>query len=658
MKTKDGIGLLGGYAAKQCPELTRKDFSWEYDSSLKEEPSAFMQAMFDAGNRFEEELIAELQEAFAGDPGVHILEGVEDRSDKEALQAWAAESMRLFRDPNSWFIINPRLNPVPELNLTGEPDAAIRGEDGSWMPVDIKDHREMAGTAKETTYSVSSLTSPRMEDSEDVELKGKPQLQDSMQLSHYHRMFQAHGLTSTDPKRDVWGAIIGRSRTLVWRQLNADTTRNERLGKTVTVLENYDLEQEHRRAIRRREVERRTLDLKPLSGPEWNKKECGECPWRKVCRAELEEMDDISILQGMTIKRTGAYRDADVNTMAELAQLDHRTAALAKEKVPVLNLRSMALAKDAADLIDPAESLLKNRGAKLKRITDLLHNLDFHTVEDLQDLDETTADIIAGGATTIAQNIDQARVQREGQAFRARGAEYVGFDRAGIEVDIDFEDHGGYTYMFGILISERTPDASGAISTSSEYKAFCSWDASEEGEARAFADFWNELMRLERLGSSQNLGFRAYHYTPHEISAIKGLATTHAGKPGVPTLAEVTAFMESDNWVDLYPIVSKDVFWPTKDCTLKSVAPFCGHSWTGDGVNGALSIVWYKDALEHPDLATREDRREKLLTYNREDNEATLKIRDWISERSDSEARPGEKLPNVADLDSKYTGRP
>lgn len=656
MKTKDNIGLLGGYAAKTCPEVTRKDFSKEYDSSLKLAPTPLMQSMFDAGNRFEEEIIDELRELFAGDAGVRILDGVEDRSDKAALQAWADESMGLFQDPDVWFILNPRLNPVPELNLTGEPDAAIRDADGNWLPVDIKDHGEMSGTAKPVDYLVSELASPRKEDASNVAMKGKPQLQDSMQLAHYHRMFQAHGLTSTDPVRPVWGAIIGRSRSLVWRQIDKDTTRNKRIGDTVTILEHYDIEQEFRRAVRRRERERRLdLTIEPLVGPEWSNSECGECPWREVCHAELSEIDDISLLPGMTLARTGAYREAGVNTTAEVAQLDYQTAALTQEKLPVASIREMALKKSTpTELSLPAETLLKNRGAKLQRATALLHDNGFHTVADLQKLDATTAEVISGGSTTVAKSIDQARVQRDGRAFRARGVETIGFDRAGIEVDVDFEDHGGYTYMFGLLISERTPQDDGTCQSSSEYKAFCSWDESEEGEAKAFADFWNELMRLERLGTSQGVGFRSYYYTPHEVAAIKNLAKRHEGQPGVPTLNEVTTFMDSDSWVDLYPIVSKEAIWPTKNNTLKSIAPFCGHSWSGDGVNGALSIVWYQEAVRHEDLAVREDRQEKLLTYNHEDVVATKVIRDWLTEQSGTETSPGGKLLNVADLDEQY----
>lgn len=655
MKTKDGIGLLGGYAAKQCEEFVRKEFSNEYSPELKLDPSPVLQAMFESGNQFEEDIIDVIREHHADDPGVIILDGVEDRDDKGGLRAWAAKSMEHFTDPDVWFIVNPRLEPVPGLNLTGEPDAAIRGSDGGWHPVDVKDHKEMEGAAKATLYKVSTLAVPRLADAVGEDLVGKPQLVDSLQLAHYHRMFEAHGLTVESD--EVWGAIIGRSRNLVWRQLDKASHRNVRLGAVVSPLTYYDVEQEQRRAIRRREKARRTLPLTPLSQPEW-KPACKDCPWRQVCRDELTEMDDISLLPGMSPTRQVKYREAEVATIADLAKLDYPTAALTEEKIPVEALREKAATWPKKQLSEPAESLLNKRGASLQRATDLMHKHGFRTVKDLLKIDETTAQCASTGISGMGRMIDQARVQRVEKVHLARDTQFVGFDRARLEVDIDFEDHAGYTYMFGMLVSGRTKAANGDRKTRSEYRAYCSWDASEAGEAKAFAEFWGELMRLHQYARDRRYGFRAYHYTQHEVHAIKQLATRHEGKPGVPTLDEVTKFIDSRYWVDLYPIVSKDMLWPTKDYTVKSIAKYVRHAWSGDGVDGALSIVWYKEALEHPDPDFRKQRREELLTYNRQDNEATLKIREWITELSETQRRPGEKLPNVADLDSRFRLRP
>ena len=655
METKDGIGLLGGYAAKQCEEFVRKEFSTDYSPELKVDLSPVMKSMMEAGNVFEAVIIEELRSLHANDPGVVILDGVEDRSDKEALGKWAAESMALFRDPDVWFIVNPRLEPVPDLNLTGEPDAAIRAADGNWFPIDVKDHKEMAGTAKATAYKVSTLASPRFEDAVEEDMEGKPQLVDSIQLAHYHRMFEAHGFT--DLTSDIWGAIIGRSRTLVWRQLDKKAHRNQRLGEMVSPLRYYDVEQEHRRAIRRREKARRKLPLTPLSQPEW-KGECKECPWRQVCKDELQEMDDISLLPGMTPTRAKKYRENGVETTADIAKLDYATAALTEEKIPVEAIRTKAITAPQDKLNDPAETFLNKRRDSLARATALLHKHGFHKVSDLQNLDKLTSAVASSGATGMGRSIDQARAHRTGKVYLSRDNQFVGFDRARIEVDFDFEDHDGYTYMFGMIVSERTKAPSGERKIRSDYRSFCSWDGSPEGEAKAFADFWGELMRLKQYALDRRYGFRSYHYTQHEVYAVKQLAKRHEGQPGVPTLQEVENFVNSRYLVDLYPIVSKDMVWPTADYTVKSIAKHVRHAWSGDDVNGALSIVWYQEALTHPDPDVREQRKQELLVYNRQDNEATLKIRDWITELSETQRRPGEKLPNVAELDARFRLRP
>src|SRR5690606_19384181 len=111
------------------------------------EPSAVMQNMFAAGVRFENEVIDDLKALHRDDPGVVFLESAADRGDYKEMKRWQDESMAAFNNPDVWFIVNPRLQPVPALNLTGEPDFAVRGPDG-WYPVDGKDHKELVGSSK------------------------------------------------------------------------------------------------------------------------------------------------------------------------------------------------------------------------------------------------------------------------------------------------------------------------------------------------------------------------------------------------------------------------------------------------------------------------------------------------------------------------------
>lgn len=648
------LGVFGGYFAKQCEEYVRKEYSPLYDHDLKVAVPEVLQARFEAGNVFEAELIETLRGLHGHDSGVVFLDSPEDRSDRKAVKAWERESMKAFRDPTVWLIINPRLAPVPAKNLTGEPDFAVRAADGGWYPLDAKDHSEMEGSAKPVARKVSTLAKPALADATDEDMVGKPQLKDSLQLAHYHQMFQAHEI-AVQEDTPVWGGIIGRTGKVVWRRLDVPMYRNAREGEQLSAIDYVTVERDHRLQIVQREREREDLGLKPLSQPEWHS-ECPNCPWRQVCFDELVDADDISLLPGITPARASVYRSKGVHTVGALAKLDHRTAVLNEAKVDTKALRAAAYAASGDALTDPAESLLSNRGKTLERITDLLHKEGFQTVANLRELDRRTSAIPY--VNGMPRAIDQARVTRVSKVHLARDTEFVKFERASIEVDVDFEDSGGYTYMFGMLISGRKVRPNGDRKTRSEYRAFCSWDKTEDGEARAFAAFWAEIQRIISYACQNKWGARFYHYTQHEDHAIKALAERHAGKPGVPSLEDVTEFLDSKKWVDLYPVVTRDMVWPTRDYTVKSIAKYVRHSWSGDGANGALSLVWYDEAVNHPDEKVREQRREELLVYNRQDNEATLKIRDWITELSDTQRRPGEKLPHVSTLDKRFRLRP
>lgn len=655
-RSRDGLGVFGGYFAKQCEEFVRKEYSDEYSKDLKVDPPAVLTARFEAGNEFEADLIEQIRAIHHGDDGVVILDSPEDRGDHAAMQTWQKESMDAFNNPDVWFIVNPRLAPVPELNLTGEPDFAVRSEAGGWYPVDAKDHKEMEGSSKAKNYWVSTLGAAQLGCATEEPMVGKPQKKDSMQLAHYHRMFQAHGLAVPDSK-PVWGAIIGRSGNLVWRELDQPIYLNSRTGTKQTALEYYDTERAARMDILRRERARKTRPLEPLTGPEW-KSECAECVWRVVCHDELREADNISLLPGITPSRAKHYRNAGINTVSQLSKLDHRTAELCEAKVDAEALRVAAKVAPKKALRDPARSVVTAKGKAYADTLNKLDELGFKTVRDLKGLDEKTAAFSGSTPAGLARSIDQARVTKVEKVHLSRDTEFVGFERGSVEVDVDFEDSNGYTYMFGMLVSGRKVSPNGDRKTRSEYRAFCSWDQSEDGEAQAFADFWSELMRLKAYAKERRYGFRSYYYTQHETHAIKTLAARHAGRPGVPTVAEVVNFMDSKFWIDLYPIVKRDMIWPTKDYTVKSVAKYVRHAWSGEGANGALSLVWYEEAVSHPDPEVRKARQEELLVYNRQDNEATLKIRDWITELSENQRRPGEKLPNVAELDKRFRLRP
>lgn len=639
-----GFKNFGGYFAKQCREFVRKENSSDYPEEWKDPLPPALLARFEAGKMFEAGLLEELREGFSGVSGVVILEGVEDRSDHAAMDAWEESSMEAFRDPSVWFVANPRLAPVPGYNLTGEPDFAVRAEDGFWYPMDAKDHSELTGSAKAKPRPVSFLLSPKFESAVEVEMVGSPRKENALQLAHYHFMFQAHGLGPTGPDAVARGAIIGRSRQWVWYDLKAPQWRH--LSSTLSTLELYVLQRNDRMTVVQLEAQRTAgKDVNPDSAPE-KKSECPSCEWRTVCHDEMVSMDEVTLVPSVTVPIAADLRDGGVRTRRDLSLLDHRTARLKAAGIDVAGLQAAAANEPVWSL--PAGELYQPRSRSKKRLATLdTHGV--HTIQDVVDLSDEVARLGGRAVAPLPKLIDQARVSTVGRVYKARGVDALSLPRAEVEIDIDFEDSEGYTYMFGALVTHRGDEST------SKYHSFCSWDQSEDGEGEAFVDFWKFLMRRKDAYSS----VRYYHYSPHEKASMVQLARRHAEVPGCPTIDEVQTLFKSDLWVDMYPIVSSQLVWPTKSHSVKDIARFCGHEWSGDGVDGALSLAWYDTATKSEDPEEREQYQRDLLTYNRQDNEATLRIRNWLTQPNFdwdtvTSQTLGDHIPPVEGLDERF----
>lgn len=618
----------------RCDEDIRKSHS--YPKELRGEYSAALIGRMEAGVIFEDELIDKIRELYPDDDSVVILEGGQDR------KKWKEETLEALNDPKVRFLVNPSLPTAKVANLTGDPDFLIRTDEGYWVPVDAKNHREYVGTSKKVIHYTSPLEDVWFENKQVVQnAVGTPHQDDSVQLAHYHVMLNELGFGG-GADREAWGGIIGRSGDITWRRLDIPLSSTAKKTPLQIHAETYA----HREAIIDQEDKRLSGDRQalPLVSPAKNSL-CGDCPWKKVCFAEMEAEDHPTLLPGVTAAAWEKLKQAGVTSRFKLAKLDHHTAKVMGAGVDIAALREILVEEDNDDRLLISVAAVKDADRKA------LKAVGVETVGDIKNLDEST--LAVGGPKNVkwlARAIDQARAQQDGRVYLERDVNFVGFRRAGIEIDIDIEDSEGYVYLFGALVSGRK-SRGGEKKTRSEYHAFTSWDETAAGEAKAFADFWKLLTDTIEYARANKYGVKIYHYSSHEISAFKRLAKLHAGQPGVPTEAEVDAMVKWDGWIDLFPVLKSQMIWPTAGYSVKDLAKYARHSWTGDGASGALSLIQYANAVSHEDPDEREIAQEELLVYNREDNEATLRIRDWISELSVTEQRPGEKLDSIESRD-------
>ena len=669
---------LGGYAAKQCPEMLRKELDPSYPEAWKDEYDAFTLSIMGSGNHFEGEVVLPALEkairsnitidttkpmgpkrmatvlAEARTKTLVIFDGTREEKSKTLRETL---THALCEQPGKVRVLwNPRLRSwkkdgrsVEWMNRSAEPDLLYRQGTRTtakprWGSIDVKWHKAFTGARSDKTWKVSRLSSPYLHRASSEAHVGTPQKVDALQLSHYHRALEFHGLAGI-PTGGVIGKAIDGQLKVVW----VDLTEKLYQRRSIGALDMYDAKFDVALRVALREMDR--IDdptLEPLAGPEW-KTECPTCVWRTTCHDELSVADHITLLPGITPSRAKAHYAAGVSEVAALAKLDTKTAqaidAGASNLIPMIEAAATQPKTVAID------RLFSGRGGATQIAA--LRSAGVKTMADLAALDPATAAYGAEvnhltEAIDKARVVDYARIRRMTHVFRARGVKTLEIPRAKVEIHVDMENDT-HIYLWGVRVVRNN----GAHSTW-EHKSFVTFEATDAAEAKVTVEFWKFLMDAIR-NANKEFGpgeVKIFHYTAAEDRCLRHLAEKHAGTKGIPTLAKLEAFLASDTWVDLYPILTNQLIWPTENMTLKSLAKYVRFFWRDEDPSGSNSVVWYQQAID-PTNPEAKDLKDRIVDYNADDCEATAVLLAWLQQFGKVK-NLSRKLASVEDLEERY----
>ncbi|MFD4294678.1 TM0106 family RecB-like putative nuclease [Rhodococcus sp. NPDC058532] len=265
---------------------------------------------------------------------------------------------------------------------------------------------------------------------------------------------------------------------------------------------------------------------------------------------------------------------------------------------------------------------------------DVLRGVGVHTIDALADWAGPAPEEWQGNGFDDA--VVLARAWLAGVPLVRRSAE-VTVTRADVEVDVDMEsyqEHGAY--LWGTLLTEN--------GVTQPYRPFVTWDPLPTvDEARSFAEFWSWLTGTLNRTLAAGKTFAAYCYSRSaEDKWLLESAARFAGLPGIPTRAQVRAFIDGPHWVDIYQAVSDQFICPNGK-GLKKIAPVAGFHWRDAEAGGEASMSWYREAVGYdgaPDITQRE----RLFVYNEDDVRATKVLREWMTDRAAAEVPLASEL--------------
>jgi predicted RecB family nuclease len=149
------------------------------------------------------------------------------------------------------------------------------------------------------------------------------------------------------------------------------------------------------------------------------------------------------------------------------------------------------------------------------------------------------------------------------------------------------------------------------------------WTLTAEEEKRGFEWVMDEIMRRW----SEESGMHVYHYGANEPSAFKRLMGQYATRE-----EEMDGMLRAGVFVDLLRVVKQAIRASVEEYSLKKMEAFYGFArkTSLDASRAAMRHIEHHLELGWKGETIRDEQREAMEGYNREDCESTAALRDWL----------------------------
>lgn len=203
----------------------------------------------------------------------------------------------------------------PDGSLVGAPDLLVRLPDG-YGAIEVKSHKVLGDTGAAVNLApLENLTSANP--SEDLRFRSFRK-RDLLQVAHYWRILDSLGIATAHPV----GGVIGTDEPIVctWVDLDAEDS---------SLVEEAVIWSDAAREVITHGSEHPESPLETA----WWRGECRRCEWELLCHAQLVELDDPTLINGITNVERAVLAEAGITTGAAIAALEPDDDRIAEPQI-------------------------------------------------------------------------------------------------------------------------------------------------------------------------------------------------------------------------------------------------------------------------------------------------------------------------------------